>query len=204
MLKYPARNGAGNMDAAAARRTRAKRRLSGEGSGRTYRSVSDEADVRDLFRCSALDSLLCRLQPQAGRRNGNNHATGRVAAAVMRTRVSAAFRHAITARKIDCVIVRSAAGGIRRHGDVALMFVCAHGTIRMTMPGVLIRRLRRVCVSMRRPAKEHGRRGKSLDGNRQHRQVQHDYFEKTLHPKQFRPLSTGIGSIPIGGAKYTR
>ena len=167
------------MDAAAARLTRARRRLGGEGSGRTYRSVSDEADVREFRRDEAFDCAFCWLEAHAGHRNRSHHAAICVVAALMCTQICVRRKTKMVAAHIDRLAAWGVAGRVREHGCRVDVLVFASGIIRMAMRRMSFSTLRRRRAVMRRPAKKHRRRRVSLNGNGQHRQVQHHSFEKT-------------------------
>lgn len=88
-----------------ARLRRARCRLYEEGSRRTSRPVGDEAYAQKLLRANTFDSLVRRLESQAGRRNSGTHKASCVFAAVMRTQFPILFFQAeIIARKIARIV----------------------------------------------------------------------------------------------------
>ncbi|MEK7437532.1 MAG: hypothetical protein AAB150_11660, partial [Pseudomonadota bacterium] len=95
----------------------------------------------------------------------------------MHARFSTFCQAAITGGESWLCTDLSVSDRVRGQGCYALVLVI--GRIGMAMRRSMHCFLRRRHVLMRRPAMQHGRRGVSLDGNQQHRQVQHYGFEKT-------------------------
>jgi hypothetical protein len=138
-----------------------------------------------LFQGKAFDRLVCGLKSQTGRGNGGAGGASGVVAAVMHACISTRCQAAVRGCDNDGCVDRNVRVRIRGQDCGQWVLVSGSETVGVAMCRTLImlRRLRRML--MRKPAMQHCRRRESLDGNRQHQQIQGYGLQKACHANPF-------------------